>query len=162
LAFGLYCLSHFETTEPARFLTLCTALEVFAPSPDVPQHIKNLIDRWVIDAKEIAKNMLQRSQVASADPTSAASPNGVDYQDYVQLASRLEWLKKQSHTGRIREHVRAILTNAGDIRANDLATETAKLYGLRGRLTHQGQMDLGSGVSRLDEIVRKTLQAALK
>ena len=30
LGFEVYCLSHFDSTEPARFLTLCTALEVLA------------------------------------------------------------------------------------------------------------------------------------
>lgn len=146
LALDLYCLSHFRSSDFARFLVLWTALEAAAPAPRLSTHSANLIDRWMDEARAAAAS--QDDQIA--------------HDELQSLADRLRYLKTKSHRSRVRDYVRDMLKFQGSSDAVAIAREVSGLYDARGHLTHNGKYDLGNGLSRLDEIVCATLKASIR
>lgn len=146
LAVDLYCLSHFQVSEFARFLALCTALEAVAPQGTSTQTVLNKIDGWIEQAVEEGRT---------------AAAGSAEKEEFEALASRIGYLKSQSHRARIRRYVQTMLERAHDPDAPAFARRAAQLYDLRGNLVHTGRVDLGTGLSELDTLVRKTLRAAM-
>ena len=145
LAIDLYCLSHFQVSEFARFLALCTALEAVAPQSTSAAAVVGKIDRWVEEATKASR--------AAADST--------EMEEFHALAQRVGYLKTQAHRSRIRRYVQTMLERAKHADALALGRRAAVLYDLRGDLVHSGRVKLGNGLSDLDLIVRKTLQSAM-
>jgi hypothetical protein len=147
LALDLYCISHFEVSAGARFLTMCTALEVAAPSAPMADRAVQLIDGWRLDALRLARQ---------------AEPDSQEQTDLQALANRVGNLKTTSHSQRIKNYVRRMIQFQGGADADELAKEILALYSLRGTLVHDGVADLGSGATRLDEILRRVLMAHVR
>jgi hypothetical protein len=147
LGIQLYSLSYFRSYDFARFLVLCVVLETLAPEPILVGPSVNLIDKWIKEAKECSAN-IQNDDSASAE--------------LMSLASRLTFLRRRSHRSRIRQYVKAMLEKDGVADADKLGRAAAILYDTRSALTHTGSYELGDDLSRLDEIVRLTLKAAIR
>jgi hypothetical protein len=147
LAIELYCLAHFKSTDFAKFLVLCTVLEAGAPAPTVANHCVEMLEMWIKQAK------------LELDQTNQGTPK---QDQLLALTRRLENLKQQSHTSRIRDYVWTKLTRDGHPDADVLARDVVKLYGRRGRLVHHGDFNVGDATARLEDIVRKTLKAAMR
>jgi hypothetical protein len=147
LAVDLYCLSHFRSSNFARFLVLWMVLETAAPTPEVGEASKKLIKHWQAQARA-------QSEEAGGDNAAA--------KDLSALAQRLGNFKQQSHRGRITDYVEAMLERVGDPRAKELAQAAKALYDVRGKLTHDGHYKLGDRLRELDEIVCATLKAAMR
>lgn len=148
LALDLYCLAHFRASDFARFLVLWTVLEAAAPETSVTESVAGMIDRWIAEAKE--------AQSSTVRETSAQR------EELDSLVGSLRHLKKRSHSSRSRRYVKTMLEMDGHSDADQLAREVGRLYSVRGKLTHQGKYELGNSLSRLDEIVCKTLKAAMR
>lgn len=147
LGIDLYFLSHFRSSDFARFLVLCVVLETVAPKPPTSKLCADLIDKWIAEADTQSKNRPMHD---------------VEREQLVSLARRLENLKEQSHRSRIQNFVKDTLSRDGRANSDDLAREARDLYDIRGKLTHTGEYDLGNGLSRLEEIVCLTLRAAMR
>ncbi len=146
LAIETYCLSHFEASASARFLTLFTALEVLNPSRPEPDMIVSLIKEWKDQAGRLAEEH-------------AGAAEGAAFQS---LVGRLGYLQNLSIRRGLRELVRDLLKAGGHDDAEELGAEVASLYDKRSSLVHDGSADLGGGLSRLEEITKKTLRAAMQ
>ena len=143
----LYSLSHFQTSESARFVTLCSSLEVLAPSPTNDPLLVNKIEEWQAETRALA----------------GKSPRGSENREaFEALTARLDALKTRSHRKRVREYVLGVLTFDGDAEAAAIAKDVVRLYDLRGKVLHDGFLALDGSVTRLDEIMRKTLKAAFR
>ena len=147
MALDLYCLAHFQESAHARFLTLWTALEVLAPPITIPVSTVALIDRWIAETREAAE----------ANPSNDAEVLALQ-----SLAERLGNLRTESITQSLKAFVRDALAQDNRDDASDLAAKVARLYSKRSRLIHQGDLDLQDSVTRLDNIVRQTLQAVMR
>jgi hypothetical protein len=146
LAIELYGYSHFQVTPYARFLTLCTALEVIAPTPAVDPKIARQVDQWREQAYKKAEK---------------AKPDSKAREDFTALAFRLGSLKKMSHRQRIKQYINDTLALAKDTDAKIIAKEAVSLYDFRGRIVHDGKINLNGQLTRLDEITRRVLKASV-
>jgi hypothetical protein len=147
LAIDLYCLSHFRSSDFARFLVLCTVLETAAPEPALSEPCVSLIDEWIKQARAESEMAIR---------------NQAEKEEFTSLAKRLNYLKTQSHRSRVAQYVKDMLGADGHSDAETLAGETKTLWDVRGELSHTGVYELGDRLSRLDDIVRKTLKAAMR
>jgi hypothetical protein len=147
LGSDLYNLSHFQTSDFARFATLCTALEALAPSPAVDPLLVEKISQWQGEARALAGEHPKASEQREA---------------LEALAARLDNLKVRSHRQRLRDYVLGVLKADNEEAATDLAKEIVALYDLRGRLLHDGFLEIGTQVGRLEAIMRRTLKAAFQ
>ncbi len=146
LAIDLYCLSQYEASQNARFLALVTSLEVLLPTKERPALIVGAIDQWIAQAKALMTE-------PKIEPDICRSLQA--------LITGLDNLKSESITSRIREFIQDLLSAAGHEDAMKLAKKAADLYSKRSRLVHTGQADIGNGVSALEGIVRKILEAKM-
>jgi hypothetical protein len=113
---------------------------------DVEPEVREHVHRLAMDARKIALGRPEGSRGRKA---------------FEALEQRLAALAKQSHSGRIRNFVTDTLTQAGEADARKLASDAIELYGLRGRLLHDGKAELGDALTRLDTIVNKVVAAEL-
>lgn len=147
LAIELYCFAKFEASSSARFLILCIVLEVLAPQVrSTYTHIR-LIEDWMHEVSELAKQ----------HPTD--SP---EYEELVRLRERLGNLKTPSHSERLQTYVRAVINEGNGTDGDQVAEDVKKLYGHRGKAMHEGSLDLGDEVSQLDLIVRRILEIEMR
>ena len=122
-------------------------MEVLAPPITIPVSTVALIDRWIAETREAAE----------ANPSDDAEVLALQ-----TLAERLGNLRTESITQSLKAFVRDALAQDNRDDASDLAAEVARLYSKRSRLIHQGDLDLQDSVTRLDNIVRRTLQAVMR
>lgn len=141
LAAEMYNLSHFEGSLRARFVTLVTSVECVAQPEDLPPEIHTLVD----DLLRLAKQHDALSGLATNDPTVRDS-----------LLGRLEALKRES-IGKACERVVGRLLDAPS------RVQFKQWYDVRSKMVHTGKtpaaVDLGTEVTRLDEMVSKLLLA---
>ena len=146
LAVETYCSSHFEASVNARFLTLMTVLEVLNPLKDEPEKVRRKLDEWIEEAHKLA----------------AEQSEGPDQQSFQSVASRLGYLKRMSIQRGLRTLVTDLLQRDGHPDAAEIGAKIPDLYGKRSDLVHEGDSNLGQSISDLEDIVRKTLQAAMR
>ena len=143
----LYCLSNFEASDRAKFLTLCTALEVLAPRRKLPKTVRGHINRWAEEAKGLARD---------------AKPATKEQDALRSLAGQLTHLETASITASLKDYVLDTLSRDGKFPAQEKAVEVARLYGLRGSVVHGGADVDHRDLFKLEEIVRMTLVAAMR
>ena len=146
LAADLYSHSHFQNTPMARFLVLCVALEVLAPSPGVDP---------------AAHAMIEEFQGLVREKSASLAAGSSEQEAISDLETRLGYLARISHRQRITRFVRETLHSAGNSDADRLADEAKRLYDLRGQVVHSGATDVQKETDLLDEIIRTVLKAAM-
>jgi hypothetical protein len=147
LAIELYCLAHFRSSDFARFLVLCTVLETAAPQPSLSQPCVKFIDSLIEQARGASKSRDTRPE---------------QEEQFTQLAQRLGTLKRQSHRSRIYQFVERMLKLDGHPDATEQALQARDCYDKRGELVHGGKHEVGDALPRLDDVVCKTLKAAMR
>lgn len=149
LSGDLYVLSQFEASDNAKFLTLCTALEVLAPRLNRPETVCVLIDQWMQEARELAGK---------------AGAGTKEFKALQSLDGGLKNLKTISITASLKECVRDTLSRDSKFKADadEKAGEVVKLYRLRSSVIHGGDAVGHNDLNTLDVTVRKTLVAAMK
>ncbi len=137
LALELYGLSHFETSERARFLVLTSVIEVLATQDKCPEETQKVI------------NKILRRLKSSCLPKEQKEP----------LIDGLNRLRRQSISKACKEYVRKAL---GD----DAADRFKKIYNTRSKLLHEGhdkKGNLGSDTNHLTHLIaaifKKTFSA---
>ncbi len=138
LATELFCMSEFEWSPQAKFLSLCIALEVASTRAKVANNVVEQLDEWIA----IAKSSLDS--------------------DIRDLAGRLNHLKRMSHRQSVRAFVKRALVADSNTQAEEVSAEALHLYDKRGSLVHGGQLEVGQEAPRLKEIVRMTLLSAIR
>jgi hypothetical protein len=147
LALDLYSYSKFEVTGPARFLVLCTVLEVLAPSPRISKFSEKVIDSFDVIIVSEMKNYLADS---------------LEYRELLAIRSRLGNLKQESHTGRIKKYVEDTFREDNRLDSADAAKDAVRLYRQRGKLVHDGLFEMSDDLERLEELARSLLKITLR
>jgi hypothetical protein len=139
LAAELYCSAAFEASSRARFLTLCTALEVLSPRRKQPPAVVAQIDEWMAVAR------LKKSERTELDG------------DWKSIEGSLGRLKTQSITKSLRDKVLDIDNRPEANRS----TRAVKLYAKRSVVVHCGGAVSDEELVDLEDIVRDLLIAAI-
>lgn len=148
LGIELYFLSHFKSSDFARFLVLFTALEAAAPEIPRSEFCTKTIQKLIQDVRAARMQIKEKSSA--------------EYPELISLEGQLNYLLKGSHGGRVREFVRSALQRDGHPDFEQVSKEIKELYDRRSRLVHEGHNDLGDGLTRLDAITRAALKASIR
>lgn len=149
LAIDVYCYGKFETSGPARFVLLCTVLEVLAPSAQ-----KLILSGKTQMALNDFKTSLQE-EMRTEEPSSTES------RLLQSLISRLGSLERDSHIGRIKNYIERSLKSANREDFSETTRTFSELYNRRGDLVHDGSLILNDELVRVDELVRFLLALEL-
>ena len=149
LAAELYMASQFETSGNAKFLTLCTSLEVLAPRQERRERTRALIDGWLRSLPDNEKEL-------EDDPEEVRALQS--------LRGGLRELKKKSIGASLEAYVRDTLSRDSQFQshADVSARMVKKLYQQRGSVIHGGSTVEFDNLSELSLIVRRTLIAAIR
>lgn len=147
LSSELYILAHFESSERAAFLTLCTALEVLAPVQRAPDVVREHVRQLISEAQENAGNF---------------PVNSVEHEEFQSLSQRLGNLQSASITNTAKYYVENLLKNDGQAKASELAAEVVRLYRTRSGIVHKGKSIPEDDGHQLSEIVRRALIAEMR
>lgn len=150
LAIDIYSYAKFETSGSARFVILCTVLEVLAPPSAKIELTENTIQALKM-LKESIRNEMDKYEPATAEYSLLQNTN-----------SRIGGLERDSHSGRIKKYIEKILREANRTDLDEATRVFSNLYNRRGDLVHEGKMAIGEEVARVDELVRFLLSYELQ
>jgi hypothetical protein len=129
-----------------RVLTLVTALEVLTEDQYRPTFIRELLDQWIKQIKEIKQSLPPACEKVT---------------EYDRLQNELSDKRQDSLTSRLRRLVSETLGSGETPQEASYADRAVKLYGKRGRLTHTGRLasaDLSEAESDAKEITKAVLK----
>ena len=136
LALELYNMSHFETSQRAKFITLISAIECLSEQKER----SNAIIAHLNDLGAITNN------------------SELDKSEKDSLLKNYEYLKKESHTASCSKLIKEKLDK-------EAAEAFRKYYDIRGDIVHEGKpkegIDLANELSGLDNLVSKLLGAVI-
>jgi hypothetical protein len=147
LAFELYGASFTESSNMARFLTLIMALEALTTPCSRTQPVLDLLNRW----KQQADELLHSVKISSEDRESLEA-----------LCKELLFRRDDSLRRRIYNMVRSTFEESGDEEADQWAKKAKRLYDVRSKLVHEGDLPenlLSSSTSEAKLLVQRVLRA---
>jgi hypothetical protein len=150
LAIDVYSYAKFETSGSARFIILCTVLEVLAPPSAKIELTENTIQAFNMLKKSIRKEMNE------------CKAGTAEYNLLQNISSRIGGLERESHSGRIKTYIENSLREANRADLDKAKRAFSKFYSRRGNLVHEGKMDIGEEVAEVDELVRFLLAYELQ
>jgi len=146
LAYEIYSSAFFESSDNARFLTLVMVLEALCPDSDAPNYIVEMVEKLMIQLKELGSKSLKGSH---------------DH-DLEILVGRLGSLKKRSITQGIRSLVvEKLKFDQEVIDPAAVGREVVETYDLRSELVHTGRADANSvkrAITKLEYVVPRILK----
>ncbi len=146
LASEIYSQSHFESSLKSRFLSQMTVLEVLSDRPKQPNELQKYIQKWVLEVDEVlqlCKNLGEKKTIE-------------------RFKDRIHKLKEESITESVRVFVRKAMKQIMDPKASELAGKIGALYGVRSDIVHGRNVNVGQSPAELQEIVSKSLLAAIE
>lgn len=147
LALELYGAYFMEFSVNAKFLTLVIALEALSIGTPRTQLVLDLMNKWKKEAKELLNTVEKESDDAISMEC---------------VMQELLFRKEDSIRRRIRNLVATTLQANGDEDAAEMATRAVEIYGVRGALLHDGQVESGvlsKAASDAKNIVERVLRA---
>lgn len=126
-ALDLYAAYFSEYSLNAKFLTLMLILEALKPKSKPTPVVKSKIKKYRTEIQNILENVDSSSE---------------DIESLNALDGALQYVSKKSITEAIRLLVLTTLQNNGDQYAEEMASKATELYKLRGKLVHDGKIEL--------------------
>lgn len=126
-ALDLYTAHFSENSFNAKFLTLMLVLETLKPKSNPAPAAKSLIKKYRKEIHEVLKDVDLSSE---------------NIESLKALDGALQYISKKSITEAIRLLVFTTLQHNGNEDAEEMANKATELYKLRGKLVHEGKLEL--------------------
>ena len=146
LALELYNSHFYETSGNAKFAILVIVLETLCEPAAKHKIIQELFDKWQAEVEELKTNFDSQTDQFSL---------------LEELQKDLFWKNYNSKSNQLKNLVRTTLISANYADASKLANRAYEIYGLRGKLVHQGYLsddELVNALSDIKQIVQKVLK----
>lgn len=142
----LYNLSHFESSDRAKFLTLISVIEVLSPNLQSPEIVRIFVEKKILPLTDTLKSKLE-NEGWDSDRVN---------KEIQSFKSRLGYLKNRSFRQKVRHLIKKYLSNQKYLE-KDAGDFFDKCYDLRSKMVHDGEIEeelnLRQYKDKLDKLV---------